>query len=123
MAKLTQTQIVTEMAAKTGISKKQVKDVMQALTDLAYREVKKGEFELPGLGKLVKQKRKARVGRNPATAEPIKIPPKTVLKFRVAKAARDAVLGSSRPSRPSSSDSDLADVLREIGHVFDVQSK
>src|SRR5438552_11061113 len=94
MAKMTQTQIIAEMATKTGIAKKQVKDFLVSLTDLAYREAKKGEFALPGLGKLVKQKRKARLGRNPATGEEIKIPAKTVLKFRVAKAAKDAVLGA-----------------------------
>ena len=96
MAKMTQTQIVSELAAKTGISKKEVKDFMTTFTDLAYREAKKGEFALPGLGKLVKQKRKARIGRNPATGEAIKIPAKTVLKFRVAKAAKDAVLGAAK---------------------------
>jgi len=96
MAKMTQTQIFTELSAKTGISKKQVKDFMGSITDLAYREAKKGEFSFPGLGKLVKQKRKARMGRNPATGEEIKIPAKTVLKFRVAKAAKDAVLGAPK---------------------------
>jgi DNA-binding protein HU-beta len=63
---------------------------------LAYREAKKGEFVVPGLGKLVKQKRKARMGRNPATGETIKIAAKTVLKFRIAKAAKDAVLGATK---------------------------
>src|SRR6478672_4709967 len=96
MAKMTQTQIFTELSAKTGISKKQVKDFMTSITDLAYREAKKGEFAFPGLGKLVKQKRKARIGRNPATGEQIKIAAKTVLKFRVAKAAKDAVLGAPK---------------------------
>ena len=96
MAKMTQTQIFAEMSSKTGISKKQVKDFITAFTDLAYREAKKGEFAIPGLGKLVKQKRKARLGRNPATGEEIKIPAKTVLKFRVAKAAKDSVLGAAK---------------------------
>jgi DNA-binding protein HU-beta len=95
MAKMTQTQIIAELATKTGIPKKQVKDFLTDFTDLAYREAKKGEFAIPGLGKLVKQKRKARIGRNPATGEEIKIPAKTVLKFRVAKAAKDAVLGGA----------------------------
>src|SRR2546430_16929434 len=95
MAKMTQTQIVAEMSTKTGINKKQVKDFMMALTDLAYREAKKGEFAFPGLGKLVKQKRKARSGRNPATGEEIKIPAKTVLKFREAKAGKEAALGAA----------------------------
>ena len=96
MPKLTQSQLVTELATKNGFNKVQVKGFMQSLTDLAYREAKKGEFVVPGLGKLVKQKRKARVGRNPATGESIKIPAKTVLKFRIAKAAKDAVLGASK---------------------------
>ena len=96
MAKMTQTQIVAAMAETTGISKKQTKDFLAALIDLAHKEAKKGEFALAGLGKLVKQKRKARLGRNPATGEEIKIPAKTVLKFRVAKAAKDAVLGAKK---------------------------
>ena len=94
MAKMTQTQIIAEMATKSGIAKKQVKEFLTDFTELAYREAKKGEFAIPGLGKLVKQKRKARLGRNPATGEEIKIPAKTVLKFRVAKAAKDSVLGA-----------------------------
>ena len=96
MAKMTQTQIIAEMATKSGLSKKQTKDFLASLVDLAHREAKKGEFALAGLGKLVKQKRKARIGRNPATGEAIKIPAKTVLKFRVAKAAKDAVLGAKK---------------------------
>jgi len=96
MAKMTQTQLFTELSQTNEITKKQAKDFMQALTDLAYREAKKGEFVIPGLGKLVKQKRKARMGRNPATGETIKIPAKTVLKFRIAKAAKDAVLGAAK---------------------------
>jgi DNA-binding protein HU-beta len=96
MAKMTQTQIISEMATKSGLNKKQVKEFMTDLTDLAYREAKKGEFALPGLGKLVKQKRKARLGRNPATGAEIKIPAKTVLKFRVAKAAKDSILGAKK---------------------------
>jgi len=97
MAKMTQTQIIAELADKSGISKKQMKDVLGSLVELAHREAaKKGEFALAGLGKLVKQKRKARIGRNPATGQEIKIPAKTVLKFRVAKAAKDAVLGTKK---------------------------
>lgn len=93
---MTQTQIFQEMANKTGISKQQVKDFITAFTDLAYREAKKGEFAIPGLGKLVKQKRKARIGRNPATGEEIKVPATKVLHFRVAKAARNAVLRAKK---------------------------
>jgi DNA-binding protein HU-beta len=67
---------------------------LDTLCNLAYKEIRKnGEFVLPGFGKLVKQKRKARVGFNPKTQQKIKIPAKTVVKFRVAKAAKDAILG------------------------------
>ncbi len=67
---------------------------MDVITDIALREVKKnGEFTFPGIGKLVKQKRKARIGRNPKTGESIKIAAKTVVKFRVAKAVKDSLLG------------------------------
>lgn len=75
------------------MSKKDVATFLETLTSMAYKEVmSNGEFTLPGLGKLVKQHRKARQGRNPATGETIQIPAKTVVKFRVAKAAKDAVL-------------------------------
>jgi len=96
MAKMTQTQIIAKMSEKSGLSKKQVKEFITDFVELAYAEAKKGEFAVPGLGKLVKQKRKARIGRNPATGAEIKIPAKTVLKFRVAKAVKDAVLGAKK---------------------------
>lgn len=96
MAKMTQSQLVSDLAGKTGLAKSQVKGFLTTLTEVAYKEAKKGEFVVPGIGKLVKQNRKARMGRNPATGEAIKIPAKTVLKFRVAKAAKDAVLGSKK---------------------------
>ena len=75
------------------MSKKEVVAFLEGMTDLVYKEVKKnGECIVPGFGKLVKAKRKAREGRNPATGETIKIPAKTVVKFRLAKAVKDAVL-------------------------------
>jgi len=90
---MTKSQIVTALADKTGLAKKEINGVFEVLTALAYKEVKKsGEFVIPGFGKLVKVKRKARMGVNPATGEKIKIAAKTVVKFRVAKAAKDAVL-------------------------------
>lgn len=93
MAKMTKSQMLTALAEKTGHSKKDVMGFLDALTSMAYSEVKKGgEFVVPGIGKLVKQHRKARVGRNPATGESIQIPAKTVVKFRVAKAAKDSIL-------------------------------
>ena len=93
MAKMTKSQLMQELAAKTGHTKKDVMMMLEALTAMAYTHVKKdGEFVLPGFGKLVKVKRDARTGRNPATGATIQIPAKTVVKFRVAKAAKEAVL-------------------------------
>ncbi len=93
MAKMTKSQLLQSLAEETGLSKKEVTSVLDALVETAYREVKKnGEFVVPGIGKLVKAHRAARKGRNPATGEEIQIPAKTVVKFRVAKAAKDAVL-------------------------------
>lgn len=93
MAKLTKSQLLNVLAEKTGMSKKEVTSFMDTFAELAYEEVKgSGEFVIPGIGKLVKKNRAARMGRNPATGEEIHIPAKTVVKFRVAKAAKDAVL-------------------------------
>ena len=92
MAKaLTKSQILTKLADKCGMTKKDVSLVVEQLVQLAYKEAKNG-FTIPGLGKLVVVKRKARMGRNPQTGEPIKIPAKKALKFRVAKAAKDAIM-------------------------------
>lgn len=90
---MTKSQMLTALSEKSGVSKKEVNNILDVLTDMAYKEVKgAGEFTIPGIGKLVKMNRKARIGRNPATGEEIKIPAKTVVKFRVAKAAKDALL-------------------------------
>lgn len=92
MAKaMTKSQIVGTLADKTGLAKKQVKELLEELAALAYVQAKNG-FTLPGLGKLVVVKRKARWGRNPATGEKIRIAAKKALKFRVAKAAKDAIM-------------------------------
>jgi DNA-binding protein HU-beta len=92
--RLTQTEIVNQLAEKSGMKKADVKGMFDALASLAASEVKKnGEFTLPGFGKLVKATRKAREGRNPATGKPIKIPAKTTVKFRLGKAMKDAVGG------------------------------
>jgi DNA-binding protein HU-beta len=88
---MTKAQIITTLAEQAGLTKKVVADLMENLVQLAYKEAKSG-FTVPGLGKLVVAKRKARLGRNPATGEAIKIPAKTVCKFRMAKACKDAVL-------------------------------
>jgi DNA-binding protein HU-beta len=90
----TKTQIIAQMAEDVGVSKAQAKAALESLVDMAYKGAKgKDGFTIPGIGKLIKVKRKARTGRNPATGETIKIKAKTVLKFRIAKAAKDAVLG------------------------------
>ena len=92
MAALTKTQIVSQLAEATGVTKKTSAQYLETMAALAIRETKRsGQFTIPGLGKLVKQQRKARMGRNPQTGEAIKIPAKTVVKFRVAKAAKDAI--------------------------------
>ena len=90
---MTKSQTMQALADKSGLAKKDVVALMDAITELAYKETKSsGEFTVPGLGKLVKKNRKARMGRNPATGEEISIPAKTVLKFRVSKAAKDSIL-------------------------------
>ena len=93
MAKaMTKSQVLASVAESAEISKKQAAAAVEALVALAYKNAKNG-FTLPGLGKLVLVNRKARMGRNPATGEAIKIKAKRVVKFRVAKACKDAILG------------------------------
>ncbi|KPJ69210.1 MAG: DNA-binding protein [Planctomycetes bacterium DG_20] len=92
MAKaMTKSQVMAALAERLEISKKDAARFIEALVNLAYQEAPNG-FGIPGLGKLVVVNRKARMGRNPQTGEPIQIPAKTVLKFRIAKAAKDACL-------------------------------
>ncbi|MBE7515553.1 MAG: HU family DNA-binding protein [Chloracidobacterium sp.] len=92
MARMTQTEIISNLADSCGCKKTDVKAMFEALAALAAREVKKnGEFTIPGFGKLKKTHRKAREGRNPATGETIKIAAKTTVKFTVGKAMKDAV--------------------------------
>ncbi|GKS59847.1 transcriptional regulator [Nitrospira sp.] len=93
MAKsMTKSQIADHLAGKAGITKKTAVQLLDDLAALAYKEAKNA-FVVPGIGKLVLANRKARMGRNPQTGEPIKIPAKRVVKFRVAKMAKDAILG------------------------------
>ncbi len=93
MAKMmTKSQVVGRLSEGTGLSKKQVNEFFDELVNLACKEAKNG-FVLPGFGKLVVANRKARIGRNPQTGEPIKIPAKRVCKFRIAKSLKDTVLG------------------------------
>src|SRR5215831_12047215 len=90
---MTQSQIVQSLADKIEVPKKVAKAMIDHLAHTAIAEVKKnGVFVLPGIGRLVRVDRKARIGRNPATGESIKIPAKKVVKFRVAKAAKDAIV-------------------------------
>jgi len=89
---MTKTQIMSTLADRTGLTQKEVQQVVEELVDLAYKEAKNG-FKFPGLGKLELKDRKGRWGRNPRTGEKIWIEPKKTLKFRVSKAAKDTVLG------------------------------
>lgn len=96
--RMTQSDVVNHFAEKTGMKRADVKKAFDELSRLATREVEKsGEFLLPGFGKLVKAETKARQGRNPATGEPIQIPAKTKLKFRINKTLKDATL----PGQPT----------------------
>ncbi len=87
----TKTQIIAGIAEGAGITKKEAKAALETLIDMACKGAKDG-FTITGLGKLVLVKRKARMGRNPATGETIKIPAKKVLKFRISKVAKDTIL-------------------------------
>ncbi|MDE3059082.1 MAG: HU family DNA-binding protein [Bacteroidota bacterium] len=92
MAKaMTKSQVADHFAKKFGLKKKVAVQFFEELANLAYSEAK-NQFTIPGIGKLVLVDRKARQGRNPATGEIIQIPAKKVVKFRVAKAAKDAIL-------------------------------
>ena len=96
MAKpMTKSKIVAALAEKVELPKKQVAAFLETLASMAHREAKNG-FTIPGVGKLVLVNRKARMGRNPATGEEIKIPAKRVVKFRVSKKAKDAILGPKK---------------------------
>jgi len=93
MAKtMTKSATIANLSQKSTLSKKQVSEVLDHLLALATKEAKNG-FVIPGFGKLVLANRKARMGRNPQTGEPIKIPAKRVVKFRIAKALKDSVHG------------------------------
>ena len=92
MAKMTKSQIIKTMAEKSELPKKKAAEFIDELVKLAYKEAKNA-FTIPGLGKLVLVNRAARKGRNPATGAPIDIPAKRVVKFRIAKQAKEAILG------------------------------
>jgi DNA-binding protein HU-beta len=89
---LSKSQLAAAIAEKAEISKKQAVEILENIAALAYKHAK-DTFTLPGIGKLVLKNRAARMGRNPKTGEAISIPAKRVVKFRVAKAAKDAILG------------------------------
>jgi len=96
MAKaMTKSEIANHLAQAIELPKKTIVGLLEQLAQLAYKEAK-NSFTVPGLGKLVLVNRKARMGRNPQTGEAIKIPAKRVVKFRVAKAAKDAILGNKK---------------------------
>jgi len=91
-AGLTKTQLVRQLAEKMEVNNKMAAAFLENLADTAIKETKKnGLFVVPGIGRLVKAHRKARIGRNPQTGEPIQIKAKTVVKFRVAKATKEAI--------------------------------
>jgi len=98
MAKgMSKSAIAAHLAEKFQLKKKTAGQILDELAALAYREAK-NSFTLPGIGKLVLVERKARLGRNPATGQQIEIPAKTVIKFRVSKACKDAILAQKEES-------------------------
>jgi len=97
VARMNQTQLIRHLAERCEVNNKMARQFLDELAGTALQETKKnGIFVLPGIGRLVKSNRKARMGRNPATGETIKIPAKIVVKFRVAKAAKDAIAPSGK---------------------------
>jgi DNA-binding protein HU-beta len=91
---LSKTEIIAKLAEQNGLTKKQVKKLLEDFANLAYQEAK-NSFTLPGLGKLVLVERKERMARNPRTGEMVQVPAKKVVKFKVAKACKEAILGKS----------------------------
>ncbi len=93
---MTKTQLTRHLAEKLNTNKKTAAEFLEQLADTAIKETKKnGVFVVPGLGRLVKAHRKARVSRNPQTGEPIQVKAKTVVKFRIGKKAKDVISGTS----------------------------
>jgi len=92
---MTKSEMASHIAEKAGVTKKTANQILDDIASLAYKQAKRnGEFTLPGIGKIVLSRRKARKGRNPATGQTIRIPAKRVVKFRVAKACKDSILGT-----------------------------
>ncbi len=116
MAKvMTKSQVVAHLANKAGIRRKAAATVLGGLTTLATKETKsRGQFVIPGLGKAVKANRKLRMGRNPQAGGPIRIPAKAIVKFRLAKAFKDAV---ARPN-PVTLSKDAKEVFTTLADAF-----
>ena len=96
---MTKTEAVRQLAERAGVNRKQASAVLEELAKLSYEQAHEG-FTVPGLGKFVLVDREARTGRHPATGEQIRIPAKRVLKFRIAKQAKDAILARAGPRGP-----------------------
>lgn len=93
---MTKSALMKQLAESSGLPRTAVVGLLDELAKTAYKEAKKNGFVVPGIGKLVVVQRKARMGRNPQTGEPIKIAARKALKFRIAKVAKDAVLGKKK---------------------------
>ncbi len=98
---LTKPQIIDALAEKAGVERKTAETMLNCLAQMAYENAK-DEFTIPGIGKLIVVDRNARTARNPKTGEMIQIPAKKAVKFRVSKAAKDAILGEALPTGTSS---------------------
>jgi len=93
MAKLSKADLAAELAAKNGLTKKAGVEILESLADLAYKHAK-NSFTLPGIGKFLLVPRKARLARNPKTRQPVQLPARKVVKFRVAKAFKESVMSA-----------------------------
>jgi len=97
---LTKSELAAHLAEKFNLSKKAANEVLNELAAVAVAQTRKvGAFTLPGIGKLVKAHQAPRVGRNPVTGQAIKLPAKTAVNFRIAKSAKDEILGAKKTSR------------------------
>lgn len=90
---MTKSAIIDHLAGENELPKKKINEVIDSLVNLSYAQARNG-FTIPGLGKLVCAARNARMGRNPQTGEAISIPARTVVRFRIGKQAKDAILGA-----------------------------
>jgi DNA-binding protein HU-beta len=94
---MTKSELVTNLASSSGVTRRQVEQILDAVVDNVVKTVKKGDsLKIPGLGIFRLRRLRARIGRNPQTGEPLKIPARKKVGFTVAKSFKETVLGAAR---------------------------